>query len=425
MKTAAIIAEFNPFHNGHAYLIKQAKKITGADRIIVIMSGNFVQRGEPAFMDKYTRTAHAIQNGADVVIELPTVYAVSQASFFALGAIKMIKKLRCVDYLCFGCETDNLELLSTIANVISEESEVYSETLQSYLKNGFSFAKSRENAILKTVAMGGLNISAENVLSVIQSPNSILAIEYLNALKKSHCNTIPVAIIRSDSGYKNNSLRGPYAGAMAIRGLYSKPSTFSFINIKETLKSLVPQNELSSLEENYKVNYPIYMSDFDNMIGMSLVQDKFETKKMDAMFDTTFDLTNRMRNFANKYISAEKYINDCNAPTITSSRISRILLYMLFNYRKDDFTEFRKDDYVYYFRILGFNKNHTDVLALIKESTPFPLITRVAKAADEVSKNGMRMFAINQYADYLYRSVVMNKYGNEIPTEEESEVVIL
>lgn len=425
MKTAAIIAEFNPFHNGHAYLIKEAKKKTGADRVVIIMSGNFVQRGEPAFMDKFTRAEMALKNGADLVVELPIVYATGSAAYFALGAVKMVKKLRTVDYLCFGSETANIELLKTIASIIQNEDDIYTSTLQSYLKHGFSFARSRENAILKSIAMSGMNISAETVQSVLNSPNSILAIEYLIALKKSNCYAEPVAIKRTDAGYKNMGLTSSHVSAMAIRSLYQKPSVLTFNNIRETLSSLVPSTEHELLEKYYKKTYPIYQHDFDNIVGYSLIKDRFEDLKIENLFDSTQELANRIRKFATSYTSIEAFTNDCNAPTITTSRINRILLYMLFGYTKGDFEEYKKDDYIYYFRVLGFNKEHSDLLSQISKNTPFPIITQPVRANEVLSKNGMKMFLTNMYADELYRMVAMNKYGYSIPTEEEHELAIL
>lgn len=425
MKTIGIIAEFNPFHNGHAYLIKEAKLKTGADRVVVIMSGNYVQRGEPAFMDKHTRAAVAVDNGADLVIELPVVYAVSGAAYFATTAVKMLDKLNIINYLCFGCETDNIQLLSLIADIIIKEDDCYSTTLQSYLKNGFSFAKSRENAILKSISMSGITVSAETIVSILNSPNAILAIEYITALKKYNSRIKPIAIKRSDAGYHSQSLRNEFASAGAIRALYEKPSVLTFNNIRETLATVTPLNTLEQLEKNYKVTYPITINDFDKLIGHCLMEDKYFDLQLNNLFDSTTDLINRIRNFAVTFVNTTSFINGCNSPTFTSSRISRILLYMLFGYTKDDFNIFKNDDYVYYYRILGFNKAHADILTDIKNHSPFPIISKVTKASELLSRHGKKMFTINMYADELYRMTAMTKYGYDIPVEEEKEIVIV
>ena len=147
MKIAGIIAEYNPFHNGHLYQIEQTRKITNADYIIVVLSGDFVQRGVPAIIDKYTRTQMALENGADLVLELPVVYSTGSAEFFAMGAVSLLDKLGCVDFLCFGSEWGQLKPLSLIASLLLEEPEAYRTHLQHYLKAGCSYPKARSLAL--------------------------------------------------------------------------------------------------------------------------------------------------------------------------------------------------------------------------------------------------------------------------------------
>lgn len=425
MKTIGIIAEFNPFHNGHAYLINEAKKRTNADRVVIIMSGNFVQRGEPAFIDKFSRTAAALESGADLVIELPTVYAISSASYFATGAIKMLDKLNVIDYLCFGCETDDLKLLTLISDIIIAEDDCYSSTLQSYLKNGFSFAKSRENAILKSISLRGLNIPASKIASVLNSPNAILGIEYITALKKCGSNIVPVPIKRSDAGYHDQSFRNEYASASAIRNLYAKPSVLSFNNIRETLLDVIPEKFVAALEDDYKIFYPITADDFSPLIGYELVRDRYYDLELDTLFDSTTDLSNRIRNYADSFTKTTSFVNNCNSPTYTSSRISRILFYLLFEYRKKHFEIFKNDDYVYYYRILGFNNSHAELLTEIKNHSSFPLLSKITKVDEILSINGKKMFAINLYADELYRIAAETKYGYNLPVEEQHEIIIV
>ena len=148
MKIAGIIAEYNPFHNGHKYHIEQTRKITGADFIIVVMSGNFTQRGTPAIMDKYSRARMALENGADMVLELPSCYACGSAEYFADGAIALLDKLGCVDYVCFGSECGDIELLRPIAEILATEPENYSEMLRAELKSGATFPRARNRALI-------------------------------------------------------------------------------------------------------------------------------------------------------------------------------------------------------------------------------------------------------------------------------------
>lgn len=424
MKTVGIIAEFNPFHNGHAYLINQAKRETGADHAVIIMSGNYVQRGAPAFMDKFSRTSIALSNGADLIIELPTPYAISSAAYFATGAVKMLDKLNIIDYLCFGCETENTELLSLIADIIIKEDDCYASTLQSYLKNGFSFIKSRENAIIKSLSLRGVTMSAEEISHILNSPNSILAIEYIKALKQAGSHIIPYPIKRTDSGYHSHSIESGFASASAIRNLYSKKSVLTFNNLKETMSMIVPLNCISLLEESFHVTYPVVRNDFCNLIGNSLINDKYAQSSLDHLFDSTPDLINRIRNLASTFKDVETFINDCNSPSFTSSRIARILFYSLINYTKTDFFTFKQDGYVYYYRILGFRKSHAELLTAIKNSSDYPLISKLTKAEELLPANGIRMLSLNKIADELYRMVVSAKYLYSIPSEEERGIII-
>ena len=148
MNTIGIIAEFNPFHNGHLHLIETCKKALSADRCIVIMSGDSVQRGAPAVVDKFTRTKMALNCGADVVIELPVYYALASAEFFARGAVSILDKLGCVDYLCFGSECGDLDLLTDAARILNDEPDSFRDVLGKELKMGQSFASAREKALL-------------------------------------------------------------------------------------------------------------------------------------------------------------------------------------------------------------------------------------------------------------------------------------
>ena len=425
MSTVGIIAEFNPFHNGHAYLINEAKKLTGADHVVIVMSGNYVQRGAPAFMDKFSRTAIALNNNADLVIELPFVYSSASAAYFATGAVNILDKLNVIDYLCFGSENDNLDLISQIADIIINEDDCYSSTLQSYLKNGLSYAKSRENAVMKSLSLMGITVPTNELSTILSSPNSILAIEYIKALKLSNSKIKPVAIKRTDNGYHSSRINDGFASANAIRNIYTKVSVYNFNNIRETMSELVPLNSLEILENNFQKTYPVARNDFSNLIFKALISDKFGLTNLNDLFDTTPNLVNRIRNIYSGHTDIETLINECNSPTYTSTRIARILFYTLMNYTKEDFEKFKNDSYVYYFRILGFKKSHSELLTDIKNNSGLPLITKLSKAGEILSDNGMRMLAVNRLADDIYRMVVSSKFGFEIPAEEEQGVIIL
>ena len=206
MKICAIICEYNPFHNGHFYQLCEAKRLSGADAILCIMSGNFVQRGEAAIMDKFTRAKHAIQAGADIVIELPTVFATSNAELFAKGAIHILSSIPAVNTLCFGCETANSQAIIKAATLLLKEPKDVSQKIKLSVSNGKSYAKARAEAW-------------ENLIpkEMLASSNNILAIEYTKALLaiKSKINILPIS--RIGGAYNETNLQKSYSSASAIR----------------------------------------------------------------------------------------------------------------------------------------------------------------------------------------------------------------
>ena len=186
----AIIGEYNPFHNGHLYHLNKSKEKANAKYTIAIMSGNFVQRGNTAVLDKWTRAKMAILNGVDLVIELPCIYSISSAENFAMGAIKILNSLKIVDTISFGTETDDISLLQEFADILTDEPEEFKSLLSHELSKGISFPKARENALLMY-----LN-DIRRYANVLSSPNNILAIEYLKALKETNSPIVPMAVKR-------------------------------------------------------------------------------------------------------------------------------------------------------------------------------------------------------------------------------------
>ena len=197
MRTVGIIAEYNPFHTGHEYHIRKARELSGADYVIVVMSPDFVQRGEPAVFDKYTRTRMALQGGADLVIELPVCYATGSAEYFAEGATALLDSLGTVNTLCFGGESDDISLFQNIADILIQEPKEYTDLLRSFLKQGMTYPQARCQALshyLKNQISDPSSSALlpdqcklpdlETVTDFLSTPNNILGIEYCKALKK-------------------------------------------------------------------------------------------------------------------------------------------------------------------------------------------------------------------------------------------------
>ena len=226
-KVLGIISEYNPFHNGHLYHLENSKKITGCDYSIAIMSGNFTQRGSTSVVNKWEKTKMALSNGIDLVIELPVLYSISSSENFADGAIKILNSLGIVDCVSFGSETADINVLNTIADVLYSEPNEYKNILSHELKKGLSFPKARENALLMYIN------DIRNYSGVLSSPNNILAIEYLKALKKYKSTIKPFCIKRFESDYNSNNFSNNIASATAIRNLIKSRSFY-------IIKDLVP-----------------------------------------------------------------------------------------------------------------------------------------------------------------------------------------
>ncbi len=209
MKITAVVAEYNPFHHGHAYHLSATRAETGG-KILALMSGNFVQRGEPALLDKWTRTRMALNSGADLVLELPAVYATASAEYFAAGAVRILNGLGCVDFLSFGAEAGDLSPLLGIAKRLSSPDPLLEEELKTRLKSGASYAAARQAALARTMGK-------EQAACVKQS-NNILAVEYLKALHKTSSPITPLCVKREGADYTSADMIGRYPSALAIRG---------------------------------------------------------------------------------------------------------------------------------------------------------------------------------------------------------------
>ena len=262
MKTVGIISEYNPFHNGHAHQLAAAKRMTGADYCIVVMSGNFVQRGAPAFMDKYTRTQAALANGADLVLELPVCYALGSAEYFASGAVALLDKLGVTDALCFGSECGDITLLSEFAAKLSGEDDTFKKVLDSQLRSGLAYPSAR-NAALQASAP-----HLNGHMNVLMQPNNILAIEYCKALTKRGSAIKPCTVPRAGSSYHDASLDNSFCSALAIR------ESVAFSDSPAEVRALMPRNSYELLESQYGITCPILTDDISLPLHYQLLSEQ-------------------------------------------------------------------------------------------------------------------------------------------------------
>lgn len=371
-----IIAEYNPFHNGHLYHILKSKELTKDDYVIVLIGGNFTQRGEGSIVDKWTKAEMAIAGGADLVIELPSLYSVSSAENFADGAVKILNSLKVVDHLSFGAECQELNKLNIIANVLYEEPKDFKAFLNDELSKGISFPKARENAILSYLQ----DFSYKNILS---EPNNILGIEYLKALKKQDSFIQPVTIKRQEAEHNNNmfSSSSRFASGSAIRSACISPNI-------DQLQKYMPEDSFYLLEDCLKKgNYVKDLSAFDKEILYTLR--RMTIADIANLPDVSEGLEYAIKDAANSCNSVVELLTLIDTKRYTKTRLQRILLYAILGITKDDMQLSKK--VTPYIRILGFNENGKKIISEASRRNPkLNLITSPKKFMDGSSNKNLK-----------------------------------
>ncbi|WP_029321821.1 nucleotidyltransferase [Butyrivibrio sp. AE3004] len=374
MKTVGIVAEFNPFHYGHEYLIRTLKEQTGSDYAVVIMSGDYTQRGAPAIFDKYARTKMALLCGADLVLELPVYYSTSSAEFFAGGAISILNNSGCIDFLGFGSESGNVKALENIASVLLDEPEEYSFLLKENLKSGKNYAAARSCALSSYLGSD---------ISVISNANDILGTEYIKALKLQKSSIVPFCIKRKGSSYDDVSLSDTpdiYSSAKAIRFLIESEG-FSF-NDPNALTSYIPKSAVDVLKETIQNSghFAMHIDDFSDFMHFKLLSEK--NNGFDKYLDVSSDLSDKITSHIAGFSCITDFTAALKSKDITYTRISRALLHILLGMTKESFSNYVKDKErpCSYIRILGLNKNASPLLKKLQECSSIPVISKLSDA---------------------------------------------
>ena len=359
MKTAAIIAEYNPFHNGHAYHIEETKRLTGADRIIVIMSGSFVQRGTPAICDKHLRAKAALENGADLVLELPLSYAVGNAEVFASGAVEILDRLGIVDILSFGAETDNLQELIDISTFLNNETDEFKASLKQEMASGKNYAQARANAMPK------INVA------LFSSPNAILGIEYIRALQKRNSSIQPFIVCRQGAGYNDTALQSRRTGknftsATAIRKVLLSDRAEEY---RAKLSGLVPEGMLADLYTELSHHGLICENDFSLLLHEKILT----SSDADLVSHPSIneDLANRICRHQYRFKSFSAFADLLKCKNYTHSRIRRALLEILL--------DLKQPAAVNKVRVLGCRKESLVLLSEISSRGSVSLVTSLGK----------------------------------------------
>ena len=371
-RVLGIIAEYNPFHNGHMYHLQKAKEQSGAQYCICVMSGNFVQRGNTSIVNKWKKAEMALLNGVDLVIELPTIYSVASAEGFSLGAIKLLNNLKIVDAISFGTETSDFAALNNISSIVNEEPMKYKSILNSELKKGLSFPKARENALMLYL---NDNKRYDNILN---TPNNILAIEYLKALKKIKSTIQPIPVKREKVYYNDNVIVDEFASATAIRKLL-KNEEFSEI------RKVVPKSTYQILEKETELgNVVLDLSRYEKEIIYNLR--RMTVSEIAELPDVNEGLEHSLKNAANYSNDITNLINIVKTKRYTVTRIQRILICALLGITKRDVVMAKKTEP--YIRVLGFNEKGKELISRINKQNPkATVITSVKKFQDKNNNN--------------------------------------
>lgn len=387
-----IIAEYNPFHNGHAYQLEQARLLTGCDFLVVVMSGDYVQRGAPAVFDKYTRARMALACGADLVLELPVACSCASAEFFASGAVSLLDGLGCVDFLCFGSESGDLQSLMEPARILAKESPVFQEALRRGLSLGLSFPAARKEAF---------RACASNP-DILDLPNNILGIEYLKALLQRESSIKPVTIKRKGQGYHDTLLDSGFASASGIRRFLKQEE--APLSALPALKESLPDPVMEVLKDTLAHTLPVWEEDFSMLLRYELLRQS--ASDLTRYADISPDLGRRLKNCADKFSSFSEFVALVKTKDVTYTRITRALFHILLNLTGEDT---RNSVAMPYARILGFRKDHSRILGLLKENSRIPIIPKAADYKTYLTPDLQPLFEKDLFAANLYETIAAAK----------------
>ena len=411
MKITGIIAEYNPFHNGHLYQIRKAREITGADYIIVVMSGNHMQRGTPALIDKYSRAKMALSGGADMVIELPTCYATASAEYFAMGAISILNQLGCVDSVCFGSESGDITMLSKIAHALVDESEDFVQSLKTKLKNGDTYPVARNAALAETI--NGFTTFD----TILGFPNNILGIEYIKAIIRQNSNIKPYTNTRIGSDYHSYKLAENFSSAISIRQSLSLQDNLVMI------QSQIPASAFDIMKEDFHKTFPVYASDFSSMIKFKLLKERGQG--FTQYFDVTQAISDKLEKEMFSMQSFDEFCDILKSKDITYARISRCLSHILLDIKAEDVQLFKENGITFYARVLGFNSKADALTKTLKSNTSIPLITKTTTASSQLYPIGQKQFEQDIQASHIYECIAGTKYHAGMRDEYRRQVVKL
>lgn len=412
MNIAGIIVEYNPLHNGHVYHINKTKELTNCDVLIAVMSGSFNQRGIPSIIDKWNKTLTALNNGVDIVIELPALYSVSSAEFFSYGAVSLLNSLGVVNSICFGSEYGDVDLLKEIAHILTDEPQEFKSLLKSSLKEGLPYPKARTAALLNhfEVESGHLKhystLHEKDLENILNSSNNILGIEYIKSLKKLNSNIEIFTMKRLGASYNSSELNNIFSSATSIR---------KFLKLNEGLNQLQAHVPTSVLDLLLKLKDYDYSFTFDEMMYPYIkYKSLLQSKNLSSIPDVIEGLDNKIIKSLSENNSYKESIENIKSKRYTYTRISRILCQYFVGFDEYDTGYLRKQPCPYA-RVLGFNEKGKSALKSIKTNSSIPLYTKIPKELNDTFKLDIASTKaysilnknINYNDDYLISPIIL------------------
>ena len=372
MNLLGLIVEYNPFHNGHKYHLEKSKEITKATHTIAVMSGSFLQRGEPALFDKYTRAEMAVKSGVDLVIELPTLYACQSAEIFSHGAITTLNSLNCVNSVCFGSEEGRVEILSAIANILVKEPIEFKSSLKKYLDDGVVFPIARSKALYEYIKTHNILHLDENELQqVLNSSNNILGIEYIKSLIKLDSPITPYTIARVASQYNSSDISSNICSATAIRNYLKNNEDL------QSIENVIPKSTFNEINSKMDSNFnPVFDYMFYSILSSIIIRDY---ENLHNYFEVNEGIENKI--YSNIFTSSnlEELVNSTKSKRYTLTKIKRTLNNILLGITKEDVTKIKDLNSIPYIRVLAFNNKGREIIKKIKTSCDIEIITKVSK----------------------------------------------
>ena len=395
MQIAGIVAEYNPFHNGHFYQITQTRIETGCDAIVAVMSGHFSQRGTATIIDKFTRTKMALLSGVDLVLELPVPFATSSAELFAQSAVSILHHSQIIDFISFGSECGDISLLDAIAQTFLCHGDKLDPLIKHHLKQGMSFPRARVQAAISTLNYFGIPQDSPRLLEALESPNNILGIEYLKALRKLNASIRPFTVKRVNANYHDKEITGSIASATAIRHSISNKTTSYKQCMPNSAAHLLNPNQLPSME---------MLAAF---LHFKLMFSKEEA--LYSLWDIPKDLIHTFIKHSKNVPSYKELVDLATSKTYTRATVQRALLRILLDIHTEDIKPFITQDPLPYLRVLGCRKDATSILRQLSNKSNVPLITNLGKQYSDLNH------ASKQLIDYELRATKLYHYLTKQP----------